>query len=318
MLFVGLAGRESDRPVIASRLVELGAVRSHIDSGPPPWDVSAPAIVVLGGGPEPGADHWPGLHMVIAGGVAGDLRRGEELPGAGSPGKDPAPAAAPDAWLDLDGPGGGAAGRIDALWADRVVPFEANLRAGRRAPRRRQAVLAGPDPRWAGQAARLISRLRHSAGRQVIRVDHIGSTSVPGLPAKQLIDIQVVVTDLAAAAAVAGSARRAGLVHVPGQWFGTDRYGADHREEVVVDADPGRPVNVNIRPVAAPIWRETLLFRDWLRSHDAERDAYAAMKQDLAGRPGRDVNDYSLDKMPWISAALSRAESWAAAHRRGR
>ena len=107
MLYVGLAGRESDRSVIASRLVELGAVRSHIDSGPPPWDVSAPAIVVLGGGPEPGADHWPGLHMVIAGGVAGDLRRGEELPGAGSPGKDPAPAAAPDAWLDLDGPGGG-------------------------------------------------------------------------------------------------------------------------------------------------------------------------------------------------------------------
>lgn len=317
MLFVGLAGRESGSSAVASRLVELGAVGSHIDSGPPPWDVSAPAIVVLGGG-EPGADHWPGLHIVIAGGVASDLRRGEERPGAGSPGTDPASAAAADAWLDLDGPVGGAAAGIDALWTDRLVPFEANLRAGRRAPRRRQAVLAGPDPTWAGQAARLISRLRHSAGRPVIRVDHIGSTSVPGLPAKQLIDIQVVVTDLAAAAAVAASARRAGFVHVPGQWFGTDRYGADHREEVVVDADPGRPVNVNIRPVTAPIWRETLLFRDWLRSHDGERDAYAAMKQDLARRPGRDVNDYSLGKMPWISDALLRAESWAAAHHRAR
>jgi dephospho-CoA kinase len=83
----------------------------------------------------------------------------------------------------------------------------------------------------------------------------------------------------------------------------------------VVDADPGRAVNVSIRPVAAPIWRETLLFRDWLRGHDQERDAYAAMKHRLARRPGRDVGDYSQDKMPWISAALSRAErtTWSPA-----
>jgi dephospho-CoA kinase len=102
-------------------------------------------------------------------------------------------------------------------------------------------------------------------------------------------------------------------VHVPGQWFGTDRHGVDHPEQVVVDADPGRPVNINIRPAGAPIWRETLLFRDWLRSHDQERDAYAAMKRELAQRPDHGVDDYSKDKMPWISAALARAEDWAAA-----
>jgi dephospho-CoA kinase len=55
-----------------------------------------------------------------------------------------------------------------------------------------------------------------------------------------------------------------------------------------------------------------LLFRDWLRSHDDERDAYAAMKRGLAQRPGHNVNDYSKDKMPWINAALNRAEGWAA------
>jgi dephospho-CoA kinase len=91
--------------------------------------------------------------------------------------------------------------------------------------------------------------------------------------------------------------------------------GVDHPEEVVVDADPGRPVNINIRPVTAPVWRETLLFRDWLRSHDAERDAYAVMKRRLTQRPGNDVDDYGRDKMPWISAALGRAEDWAAAAR---
>jgi dephospho-CoA kinase len=144
-------------------------------------------------------------------------------------------------------------------------------------------------------------------------VDHIGSTAVPGLPAKQLIDIQVVVASLDAAAQLAGDARRAGFVPVPERCFGLDRHGAKHPEEVVVDADPGRPVNINVRPADAPVWRETLLFRDWLRAHDAERDGYAALKRDLAGQPGQHVDDYSAAKMPWISAALGRAAEWAAA-----
>jgi dephospho-CoA kinase len=205
--------------------------------------------------------------------------------------------------------------QIDSRWADRLVPFEANLRTGHRAPRRLDVFVADPDPTWPEQAGRLIGRLRFAVGGQLIRVDHIGSTSVPGLPAKQLIDIQVVVADLAAAARVAEAAHRAGFVHVPGQWSGTDQHGVDHPEEVVVDADPGRPVNINIRPVTAPVWRETLLFRDWLCRHDAERDAYAVMKRRLAQRPRHDVDDYGKDKMPWISAALGRAEDWAAAAR---
>lgn len=71
-------------------------------------------------------------------------------------------------------------------------------------------------------------------------------------------------------------------------------------------------MNINIRPVTAPIWRETLLFRDWLRSHLDERNAYAELKCGLAQRPGRKVDDYSIDKMPWISDALSSAGQWAA------
>jgi dephospho-CoA kinase len=83
------------------------------------------------------------------------------------------------------------------------------------------------------------------------------------------------------------AARRSGFVRVPGQWFGTDQQGVDHPEEVVVDADPSRPVNINIRPVTAPIWRETLLFRDWLRSHDDKRNAYAELKRSPATGPQR-------------------------------
>jgi dephospho-CoA kinase len=283
MLFVGLAGHGSEHP-IASRLTWLGAVPGRIET-PPSWDVAEPCVFILTGTDWPGGKCWPGLHIVVA----------------------TAAMPAADAIVDET------AGQIDQLWADRLVPFEANLRASRRAPRRQEALLVDPDRTWPVQARRLIERLRFTAGGRIIRVDHIGSTSVPGLPAKQLIDIQVVVADLPTAARVVEAARRAGFVHVPGQWFGTDRHGVDHPEEVVVDADPGRPVNINIRPAGAPIWRETLLFRDWLRSHDEERDAYAAMKRELAQRPDHGVDDYSRDKMPWISAALARAEDWAAA-----
>jgi dephospho-CoA kinase len=283
MLFVGLTGHGPGHP-IANRLTRLGALPRPIET-PPPWDVAEPSIFILGEAGLPGEKCWPGLHFVIT--------------------TSAVPTA--DAMVDET------AGQIDQLWADRLVPFEANLRASRRAPRRQGALLTDPDRTWPGQARRLIERLRFSAGGQIIRVDHIGSTSVPGLPAKQLIDIQVVVADLPTAARVAEAARRAGFVHVPGQWFGTDRHSIDHPEEVVVDADPGRPVNINIRPADAPIWRETLLFRDWLRSHDKERDAYAAMKRELAQRPDHGVDDYGRDKMPWISAALARAEDWAAA-----
>lgn len=281
MLFVGVTG-DSRGHRVTNRLAQLGAVPGRV-SAPPSWDVAEPTIFLFSASGQPGQNPWPGLHAVIA--------------------VDPSSAA--DARAETSE-------QADALWTGRLVPFEENLRAARRAPRQQRAFLTDPDPTWLKQASRLIARLRFSAENQVLRVDHIGSTSVPGLPAKQLIDIQVVVRDLDVASRVAETARRSGFVHVPGQWFGTDRHGVSHPEEVVVDADPGRPVNVNIRPFAAPIWRETLLFRDWLRSHEYERDAYGAMKRRLAQRPDCDVDDYGRDKMPWISAALSRADEWAA------
>jgi GrpB-like predicted nucleotidyltransferase (UPF0157 family) len=261
MLFAGLVGHGPGHPIV-NRLIELGALPSRVDA-PPRWNIADPSIVILSQNGESRERSWPGLHCEIA--------------------TDPLPMA--DAVVDH------AAGQVDELWADRLVPFEANLRTNRRAPRRQHAVLAGPDPTWPGQARRLIARLRFRVDGQVIRIDHIGSTSVPGLPAKQLIDIQVVVADLAAAARVAEAGRHSGAVHVSGRWFGTDRHGTDHPEEVLVDADPERPVNINIRPVGAPVWRETLLLRDWLRSHDDERDAYAGMKRGLAQRPGHDVDE---------------------------
>jgi dephospho-CoA kinase len=275
VLFVGVLGGERR---IVSRLIALGAVPCR-EEKPPSWDIADPSIVVLTGGSNSNT-----VHLTVAAG----------------------PDFAADAMIDPT------AQEIDPLWHDRLVPFESNLRLGRRAPRRQTAVLVDSDPTWPEQARRLIERLCFVES-WILRADHIGSTSVPGLPAKELLDIQLVVADLADAGRVAEAARRSGFVRARGQWFGTDRHGIDHPEEVVVDADPARPVNVNIRSVDGPIWRETLLFRDWLRCHDEERNAYAALKSVLAKRPNAHVDDYSNGKMPWISKAISRAENWAAA-----
>ncbi|MFI7612656.1 GrpB family protein [Nonomuraea terrae] len=200
---------------------------------------------------------------------------------------------------------------VRELWEGRIAPFAGNLARRRRAPRRQQVVLTQPDPTWPAQAARLKARLARVLGERARRIDHIGSTSVPGMAAKDIIDLQVVVDDLATAVEAAALSHEAGFVHVAGPFYGIDRHGTHHDEQVAVDADPGRPVNVHVHPVSSPIWAEMLLLRDWLRADPAHRREYEAVKRELAARPGHDVNDYSLDKMPWISRALGRAQAWA-------
>jgi dephospho-CoA kinase len=207
-----------------------------------------------------------------------------------------------DVWTDM--------ARARVLLHERILPFRDNLAANRRAPRRQVAELAPPDPTWPTQARRLIARLESVLGDEALRIDHIGSTSIAGLPAKNLIDIQVVVPGLDVADAVATHARDAGFVRVPGRWSGPDRGGMQFEEIVLVDADPGRPVNVNLRPNHDPVWRETLLFRDWLRADAANRDRYLAFKQRLV-ETTHDVDEYSSGKLSWIGDALDAASLWA-------
>jgi dephospho-CoA kinase len=212
----------------------------------------------------------------------------------------------PQAWIDVWTDAAGA----HRLWPERLAPFRDNLAANRRAPRRQVAALVEPDPTWPRQARLLIARLERTLGDAAVRIDHIGSTSVPGLPAKNLVDIQVVVPDLGIADGAAAHARDAGFVRVPGRWTGPDRQGMQFEEIVLVDADPGRPVNVNLRPVGDPVWRETLRFRDWLRADVANRDRYLAFKRHLVETTA-DVDEYSDGKLTWIGAALDEASQWA-------
>src|SRR5699024_4710710 len=78
-------------------------------------------------------------------------------------------------------------------------------------------------------------------------------------------------------------------------------------------ADPGRPANLHVRSPDGPAWWLSLLFRDWLDAHPAERTAYAEHKRRLAELCAADghTEGYAADKQPWIDAGLERAREWA-------
>ena len=66
-------------------------------------------------------------------------------------------------------------------------------------------------------------------------------------------------------------------------------------------------MNVNIRPLDSPVWRDALLFRTWLRESDEGRREYEALKRSLAAHPDLDIDGYGDAKASWVSSALARA-----------
>lgn len=225
--------------------------------------------------------------------------------------------AAADVWLDNSGEPGSVLPAVDWLWSDRLLPFERNLRTRTPAPRG-PARLVHPDPTWPTQARRLAARVAAAAGERGVRVDHIGSTAVPGLLAKDVLDLQLSVTSLADADALRQVLEDAGFPCRPK--LTADRPKPEDpdperwRKRVHVSADPGRPANLHVRAVGSPGWRYALLLRDWLRADEAAREEYAAMKRASADAYAgdRDHRRYAEAKEPWFDAALARAQRWAA------
>ncbi len=223
--------------------------------------------------------------------------------------------AVADVWLDNSGAPHDLDGVLDTLWDERLVPFEENLRArrpaGGGAPR-----LVDPDPGWAAAGTRLAARVAAAAGERGRGVAHVGSTAVAGLPAKDVIDLQLGVDSMAAADALRDDLAAVGLPVRPEIDHDNPKPpGSPPWPERLHDAaDPGRPVNLHIREAGSPGWRYALLFRDWLRADASARDEYLALKRDAAGRFGADpdVARYVQVKEPWFDAALPRADAWAA------
>ncbi len=163
-----------------------------------------------------------------------------------------------------------------------------------------QVYLADYDPTWPQQFAAEASKIRVALGARALLLEHVGSTSVPGLAAKPLIDILLVVADSADEAAYVPALEAAGYtlrIREP-DWY-------QHR--VLKGAVPD--VNLHVFSPGCVETRRMLLMRDWLRANVADRDLYERVKRDLAQREWKYVQNYADAKSEVVEAILARASS---------
>ncbi|WP_336921118.1 dephospho-CoA kinase [Aquipuribacter sp. SD81] len=233
---------------------------------------------------------------------------------------DDARRAAADVWLDNTGAPERLLGDVDRLWRERLVPFEAAVRGRREPPRDPATDLRDADPSWDATGRRLAARVVRAAGERGLRVDHVGSTAVPGLAAKPVVDLQLVVADLAVADGLADALADAGFPRREGGWVDSAAAGAapgtpdgTWPKRLHASADPAQPVNLHVRVVGTPPVAFALLFRDWLRADEQARADYEALKRRLAAHhPVR--ADYAAAKEPWFAdVAGPAARAWAEA-----
>lgn len=177
-------------------------------------------------------------------------------------------------------------------------------------------VVIGWRPSWSTDFVALAARIRDAAGPEVVRVDHIGSTSIPGMAAKDCIDVQVIVRTLPNERCEAGLLAAGFTVspgehnlrdHVPEGWAG-DPAAWDKR--VFRPPDDNRTGNVHVRVAGRPNERYALLFRDFLTADRAAAASWTLFKLRLAAA-ATDRETYGQVKDPATDVLMSAAERWA-------
>lgn len=159
------------------------------------------------------------------------------------------------------------------------------------------------DPAWPARFSQLGHAFRAALGGVALRIDHVGSTSIPGLAAKPIIDIQISVASFDPLGAFRQPLEHLGYVFRAGNPDRTKRY---FREA------PG-DVRTHIHVRRAGSWAEqfALLFRDYLRTHPDDATHYAGVKRRLAEQYGADRHAYTTAKTPYIWAIMRKADQWS-------
>ena len=157
-----------------------------------------------------------------------------------------------------------------------------------------------PDPAWPAKFEWLAEHIRIALGDGVLALDHDGSTSIPDLPAKAIIDIDLTVADSSDEAAYVPALERIGFVlqiREP-RW---------HEHRVMVATSPR--TNLHVWSPHSPEVIRHRMFRDWLRDHPADRARYAAAKRaaaDESNAAGETTTSYNLRKQPVVREILDR------------
>lgn len=164
-------------------------------------------------------------------------------------------------------------------------------------------VIVSYDPTWPSEFTQLASTIRKALSHTATRIDHIGSTAVPRLDAKPVIDIQVSVSNLEPDAPFRRPLESAGFRFNKGNPDLTKRF---FREP------PGaRRAHIHVRRAGSFDEQLNLLLRDYLRTHREAAEEYAATKRSLAPKFGNDREGYVRAKEPEVWSLLIRAHDWA-------
>lgn len=166
-----------------------------------------------------------------------------------------------------------------------------------------EVIVVDYDPQWPSLFAQEAEAIRQAVGDTLVAVEHVGSTSIPGVAAKPIIDILVGVTTLAAGEQAAPALEALGYEYrgengIPGRLFfrkGLVQYRRTHHLHMV---EPSHEQ-----------WALMLSFRDFLRAHPDEAWRYEVLKRDLAVQFRKDRRAYTNGKEDFVRAILEKAQS---------
>jgi len=153
---------------------------------------------------------------------------------------------------------------------------------------------------WPSKFRTHAARIAAALGAVALRVEHIGSTSVPGLAAKPIIDILVVVQESSEESAYLPPLERAGYVL---------RVREPHWHEHRMFRTPERDVHIHVYSAGCPEIQRNLIFRDRLRTNAEDRQRFAQTKRELATKDWSDMNEYAAAKTDVIESIIAAAEA---------
>jgi GrpB-like predicted nucleotidyltransferase (UPF0157 family) len=164
--------------------------------------------------------------------------------------------------------------------------------------------IAAYDADWPVRAVEELRRIEEALGAVAVRLEHIGSTAVPGLAAKPILDLQLSVADIGQQARYVEPLEQLGYLFVAAPQSPDQHFFA---------MPPERPRSHHLHVCEAGSRNELrhLAVRDFLRAHEGEAATYAALKRELVARQPRDRLAYMAGKEAYVAALEARALAWA-------
>jgi GrpB-like predicted nucleotidyltransferase (UPF0157 family) len=178
-------------------------------------------------------------------------------------------------------------------------PLETGLIGG---TEKRKINIADYDPDWPKKFERQAKRIADALGDTALQIEHIGSTSVPGLAAKPIIDILVVVQDSADESAYLPRLEAAGYVL---------RVREPDWNEHRMFRTPEKDAHIHLYSVSCPEIQRNLIFRDQLRRNSEDRSRYEQTKRELSAKEWPDMNSYAEAKTEVIESIIAASQAEA-------